>query len=78
MGREEGTLSQKKCKQYKSTTIRAPPAGLERRLTTVKRAGIKFNTRGHPGLNWGPLDLQSNAVPLSVNTNERKNAFFIR
>ena len=21
--------------------------------------------RGHPGLNWGPLDLQSNALPLS-------------
>ena len=21
--------------------------------------------RGHPELNWGPLDLQSNALPLS-------------
>ena len=23
------------------------------------------NNRGHPDLNWGPLDLQSNALPLS-------------
>ena len=23
------------------------------------------NDRGHPGLNQGPLDLQSNALPLS-------------
>ena len=25
----------------------------------------KSAARGHPGLNWGPLDLQSNALPLS-------------
>ena len=25
----------------------------------------KDEARGHPGLNWGPLDLQSNALPLS-------------
>ena len=28
-----------------------------------KRAVLKY--RGHPGLNQGPLDLQSNALPLS-------------
>ena len=28
-----------------------------------ERSGAK--TRGHPGLNQGPLDLQSNALPLS-------------
>ena len=27
--------------------------------------GSPKNTRGHPGLNQGPLDLQSNALPLS-------------
>ena len=25
----------------------------------------KSVARGHPGLNWGPLNLQSNALPLS-------------
>jgi hypothetical protein len=24
-----------------------------------------YDMRGHPGLNWGPFDLQSNALPLS-------------
>ena len=27
--------------------------------------GFKVKNRGHPDLNWGPLDLQSNALPLS-------------
>ena len=30
-----------------------------------KKKKLKHSMRGHPGLNWGPLDLQSNALPLS-------------
>ena len=32
-------------------------------ITSLKRIGKK--SRGHPGSNRGPLDLQSNALPLS-------------
>ena len=35
----------------------------KRKLRNQKRFFEKF--RGHPGLNQGPLDLQSNALPLS-------------
>ena len=31
----------------------------------VKRKKKKYKNRGHPDLNRGPLDLQSNALPLS-------------
>ncbi|KFD65608.1 hypothetical protein M514_09896 [Trichuris suis] len=36
----------------------------------IKKASIDLRdvspiNRGHPDLNWGPLDLQSNALPLS-------------
>jgi hypothetical protein len=30
-----------------------------------KKNKFEKKTRGHPGLNQGPLDLQSNALPLS-------------
>ena len=31
----------------------------------MKKEKKKLATRGHPDLNQGPLDLQSNALPLS-------------
>ena len=35
---------------------------------------INIRVRGHPGLNRGPLDLQSNALPLSyIPTHSRGN-----
>ena len=30
-----------------------------------------LNLRGHPGLNWGPFDLQSKALPLSYNASAK-------
>ena len=36
-----------------------------------KRAVLKY--RGYPGLNQGPLDQQSNALPLSYNPSEYGN-----
>ena len=32
------------------------------------------NARGHPDLNWGPLDLQSNALPLSYTPHSTSKA----
>lgn len=39
----------------------------KRNLRTLLYVGILIlsNRRGHPGLNWGPYDLQSYALPLS-------------
>jgi hypothetical protein len=31
----------------------------------LKKKNVLNSYRGHPGLNWGPFDLQSNALPLS-------------
>ena len=41
---------------------------MERRKKKEKRL------RGHPGLNRGPLDLQSNALPLSYTPDEHTSA----
>ena len=43
---------------------------IERLYMRKKRIGEgKEKTRGHPDLNRGPLDLQSNALPLSYTPN---------
>ena len=36
-----------------------------KKLKISKNSIEKKKQRGHPGLNQGPLDLQSNALPLS-------------
>ena len=40
---------------------------------TIKKPKKKKYHRGHPDLNWGPLDLQSNALPLSYIPNHNIN-----
>ncbi|CAH2230581.1 jg19025 [Pararge aegeria aegeria] len=43
--------------------VHGPPDGTSSDKCEIKKK--KRDYRGHPGLNRGPLDLQSNALPLS-------------
>ena len=46
-----------------------------RRFVKEKKKKKKIINRGHPGLNQGPLDLQSNALPLSYTPNADQDMY---
>ena len=64
--------SKRKIGKYKTCKLYTKEKVKHREKPYVNSTMIRFKKklRGHPGLNRGPLDLQSNALPLSYTPND--------